>query len=126
MALNERQRKFCEYYAQSGHATDAAIKAGYSASSAGTNADKLLKNTNVSNYLKELTEKARSEAIADITEVKEVWSSILRSTEEETQHRLKAGELLAKAAGGFIDKVEHTGSVVQRIINVNPSKKEKR
>lgn len=115
MALNERQKKFCEYYAQSGHATDAAIKAGYSANSAGTNADKLLKNTNVSNYLKELTEKARSEAVADITEVKEVWTSILRSMEEETQHRIKAGELLAKAAGGFIDKVESKSEVVTSI-----------
>jgi len=109
--LNERQKKFCEFFAQCGNATDAAIKAGYSEKSAGTNADKLLKNTKVSNYLKELGKNTRSEAIADITEIKEMWSKVMRSNDEEMPHRLKASELLVKSSGGFLEKIEHYGKM---------------
>ena len=116
MALNERQTKFCELYAKTGNATKAYMEAGYdikSEAGARASSSKLLTNPNVVAFLSELNESMRSEAIADITEVKEVWTSILRSTEEETPHRIKAGELLMKAAGGFVDKqeIKHSGGV---------------
>ena len=38
--LNARQKKFAEYYAQSGNAAESAVKAGYSAKYANTNASK--------------------------------------------------------------------------------------
>ncbi len=126
MALNERQQKFCEFYAKSGNATDAAIQAGYAVKSAGGNADKLLKNTKVSNYLAELSKNTRTDAIATITDIKEFWTKVLESSEEEMPYRLKASELLVKSEGGFLDKVEHSGSTIQRVINVNPSKKKKK
>ena len=123
MALNERQQKFCEFYAKSGNATEAAIQAGYAEKSAGGNADKLLKNTKVSTYLAELSKNTRTSAIATITDIKEFWTTELESSEEEMPHRLKASELLVKSEGGFLEKVEHSGTTVQRVINVNPSKK---
>ena len=123
MALNERQQKFCEFYAKSGNATEAAIQAGYAEKSAGGNADKLLKNTKVSNYLAELSKNTRTDAIATITDIKEFWTKVLESSEEEMSYRLKASELLVKSEGGFLDKVEHSGTTVQRVINVNPTKK---
>ena len=123
MALNERQQKFCEFYAKSGNATDAAIQAGYAVKSAGGNADKLLKNTKVSNYLAELSKNTRTDAIATITDIKEFWTKVLESSEEEMPYRLKASELLVKSEGGFLDKVEHSGTTVQRVVNVNPTKK---
>ena len=49
--LTPRQQKFCDEYLKHPVATDAAIKAGYSEKYAGQNADKLLKNTNVREYL---------------------------------------------------------------------------
>ena len=61
--LNMRQRKFAEFYAQGNTASESAIKAGYSAKYAGVNADKLLKNTNVSKYIKELADKANVNTI---------------------------------------------------------------
>ncbi len=123
MALNERQQKFCEFYAKSGNATDAAIQAGYAVKSAGGNADKLLKNTKVSNYLAELSKNTRTDAIATITDIKEFWTKVLESSEEEMPYRLKASEVLVKSEGGFLDKVEHSGTTVQRVVNVNPTKK---
>ena len=61
--LNARQRKFAEYYAQSGNAAESAVKAGYSAKYANTNASKLLQNTTIANYIRELSEKLKDERI---------------------------------------------------------------
>ena len=128
MALNERQQKFCEFYAKSGNATEAYRNAGYSAkseASLGVSAHKLLKNAKIVAELAKLGEITRTNAIASITEVKEFWTKVMLSDEEETPHRVKAGELLVKSQGGFLDRVEHSGTTIQRVINVNPTKKDK-
>jgi len=129
MALNERQKKFCEFYAKSGNATKSYSDAGYDVKSeagARASSSKLLTNPNIAEYLATLSNKTRTEAIASISEIQEMWSEIARSTEEETQHRLKAGELLVKAQGGFLDRVEHSGTTIQRVINLNPTNKDKK
>lgn len=61
--LNARQKKFAEYYVQSGNAAESAVKAGYSAKYANTNASKLLQNTTIANYIRELSEKLKDERI---------------------------------------------------------------
>ena len=129
MALNERQQKFCEFFAKSGNATQAYKDAGYTPKSeeaAAVSASKLLRNANVSAEIAKMSKKTRSEAIASISEIQEMWSEIARSTEEETPHRIKAGELLVKVQGGFLERIEHSGSTIQRVINVNPSKKKEK
>lgn len=61
--MNERQKKFAEYYAQSGNTVQSAIKAGYSENYANTNACKLLENDRVAEYIKQLSEKAQDDRI---------------------------------------------------------------
>lgn len=61
--LNARQKKFAEYYAQSGNAEQAAVKAGYSEKYARGNAHKLVANSGIAEYIRELTEKAKDERI---------------------------------------------------------------
>ncbi len=82
--LNVRQEKFCLEYAKCGNATEAAILAGYAEKYAGQNADKLLKNTKVQDRLKELVEQIESEKIADIKEMQQKLTEIIRqqATEE--------------------------------------------
>jgi len=47
-------------------------------------------------------------------------------TEEYKRHdKTKALELLGRHFGIFNDKLEHSGTTVQRVINVNPTKKKK-
>ena len=58
--LNDRQKAFCEEYMVDMNATQAAIRAGYSKKYARQNAPKLLQNTTVATYLKNLID-ARSE-----------------------------------------------------------------
>ncbi len=48
-------------------------------------------------------------------------------TEEYKRHdKTKALELLGRHFGIFTDKVEHSGATIQRVINVNPSKKKEK
>lgn len=51
--LNDRQQKFCDEYLIDLNATQAAIRAGYSEKYAHTNANKLLQNTTIANYIAE-------------------------------------------------------------------------
>ena len=81
--MTPRQEKFCLEYAKCGNATEAAIAAGYAEKYAGQNADKLLKNTNVQDRLKELAKKIESEQIADITEMQKTLTLIIRQQMEE-------------------------------------------
>lgn len=61
--MNERQKKFAEYYAQSGNAEQSAINAGYSEKYARGNAHKLVAISCIAEYIKQLTEKAQDKRI---------------------------------------------------------------
>jgi len=114
MALNERQQKFCEFFAKTGNATQAYKDAGYTPKTeeaAAVSASKLLRNPKVADEIAKIGKNARSEAVLTITEIKEFWSSVVEADEQEMPHRLKASELLVKSEGGFLDKVEHKGGI---------------
>ncbi len=81
--LNARQRKFAEYYAQSGNAAESAVKAGYSAKYANTNASKLLQNTTIANYIKELSDKLKDERIMSAKDRQVALSDIARNDGQE-------------------------------------------
>ena len=136
MKLNTRQKAFCEYYVACGNATESAIKAGYKEKYAGVNADKLLKNTNVSKYIKKIMEEHANNRIAKAEEILEFLTATLRGevTEEvvvggfgksatekisknvDLKDRLKAAELLGKRYRLFTDKVEVDGVVPVMIV----------
>nr|DAX52617.1 MAG TPA: Terminase small subunit [Caudoviricetes sp.] len=136
MKLNTRQKAFCEYYVACGNATESAIKAGYKEKYAGVNADKLLKNTNVSKYIKKIMEEQANNRIAKAEEILEFLTATLRGevTEEvvvggfgksatekisknvDLKDRLKAAELLGKRYRLFTDKVEVDGVVPVMIV----------
>ena len=136
LKLNTRQKAFCEYYVACGNATESAIKAGYKEKYAGVNADKLLKNTNVSKYIKKIMEEHANNRIAKAEEILEFLTATLRGevTEEvvvggfgksatekisknvDLKDRLKAAELLGKRYRLFTDKVEVEGVVPVMIV----------
>lgn len=100
--MNDKQREFCEYYAECLNATEAAKKAGYSPKAAYSQGSRMLKNAEIVKYIKELQERAASVRIADITEVKETWTSLMRDEKQKTRDRIRAGELLARSSGEFL------------------------
>ena len=104
--LNARQKKFAEYYAQSGNAAESAVKAGYSAKYANTNASKLLQNTTIANYIKELSEKLKDERIMTAKDRQVILSDIARDDENEPNDRIKAVDTLNKMTGEYTVKVD--------------------
>ncbi len=81
--MTEKQRRFCIEYAACGNSAEAARRAGYSQRTARTiGADNLTK-ADVQNYLAEIAEKVQSEKIANITEMQEKLTSIIRQELDE-------------------------------------------
>lgn len=109
--LNARQKKFAEYYAQSGNTVQSAIKAGYSENYANTNACKLLENDRVSEYIKELATKAQQDRIITAVERQAILSDIAKSKEELTPDRIRAIDTLNKMTGEYLNKVEVSGTL---------------
>lgn len=104
--LNARQKKFAEYYAQSGNAAESARLAGYSEKFAAQNADKLLKNTNIFEYIKELSDKLKDERIMSAKDRQVTLSEIARSEEQDPSDRIRAIDTLNKMTGEYIVKVD--------------------
>lgn len=123
--LSIKQKRFADEYIISGNATQSAIIAGYSKKYAATNTDKLLKNTNIKNYIDERLKELEDKAIAKQEEVLKYLTSVMRGEHEEevlygvgegvqsTRHvevgakdRIKAAELLGKRYGTWTDKVD--------------------
>ena len=102
--MNVRQQKFCDYYLQSGNATDAAIKAGYSGKTAYSIGQRLLKNVEIEKYNAEHQQKAHKERIATAEEILEFLSDTVRDGEVGLKDRLKAAELLGKRYALFEDR----------------------
>lgn len=100
--MNEQQKKFAEYYAASPNATESAKQAGYSPRTARSQGQRLLTNVDIQNYIRELQERAAAGRIMTMTQAKAFWSDIVNDKNEKTADRLKASELLARAAGAFI------------------------
>jgi phage terminase small subunit len=100
--MNSRQRAFAEHYSANPNATEAAKAAGYSAKTAYSIGQRMLKNVEVQAYIRRLQNEAAQIRIASIVEVKAIWSDILRDPTQKTGDRLKAGELIARAAGAFV------------------------
>ena len=94
--MNARQQKFCDYYLQSGNATEAAVKAGYSKKTARAIGAENLTKPDIQKYISDHAKKLHTERIATADEVLEFWSKILRNEEISPKDRLRASENLGK------------------------------
>ena len=109
--MTERQKRFCEYYAASGNAADAARMAGYSHKTARSQGQRLLTNVDILKYIRRLQDELAAPRVASMLQVQAYWSSVLHDSTAKTADRLKAGELLAKAAGAFVHARGDDGGV---------------
>jgi phage terminase small subunit len=126
--LNVRQEKFCLEYAKCGNATESAKKAGYSERTAKSIGQRLLTYVDIKDRLQELAKIAEDAKIADIKEMQQKLTSIIRqeTTEEvpmvvnmgewsdvqvvnkkpSINNIISAIEKLGKMQGAFTDKVQ--------------------
>ena len=110
--LTLKQKKFCEFYAGSGNASEAARLAGYSTKTARATGAENLTKPDVQEYINSLTIAMADERIACATERQRFWTAIMRGQMPEVESlQIKASEILARAQGDFIQKVEVTNDL---------------
>ena len=122
MTLSEQQKKFADYYIESGNASESYQRAGYKAKGnvAEAAASRLLRNVKVIEYITERNKQLENARIADMEEVKQFWTLTMRSGEADLKDRLKASEYIAKTNAAFIEKQEISGTTGVRILNDIP------
>jgi phage terminase small subunit len=76
--MNDRQKAFADYYIETGNATQSYIRAGYSEKGADRSAHKLLRTTEVSDYIAERTAPTEQKRIATGDEVMEFLTAVMR------------------------------------------------
>ena len=104
MKLTPKQKAFADEYLISGNATESYKKAGYkNYKSAGVEASKALKNPKISAYIAERQKRIDDSRIADVKEVMEFYSAVLRGEVKDQfdmdaalSDRLAAGRELMK------------------------------
>lgn len=104
--MTARQKKFAEYYAQSGNTVQSAIKAGYSDNYANSRAHEMLENVGVAEYIKELSEKAQDERILTAKERQAMLSDIANDKENSPSDRIRAVDTLNKMTGEYTTKIQ--------------------
>jgi phage terminase small subunit len=132
--MTEKKKRFCDEYLIDTNATQAAIRAGYSVKTAYSQGQRLLKDAEVQNYIKEKAESIKDENIADATEVMMYLTSVLRSESRSCEivvegcgngfsaartvdkppsekDKLKAAELLGKRYGIWTEKISLDGVI---------------
>lgn len=111
MKLTTKQKKFCEYYLQTGNASEAARRAGYSEKTAPSVGAENLRKPQIHQYIAERQEKNDKEMIADSNEVLRFYTEVMRGNikdqfglEASLSDRLKAGDSLMKRYAAASDK----------------------
>lgn len=135
--MTEKQKRFADYYIETGNAEEAYRKAGYK--SPRGNAHKLLQNTAIATYIDDQLKKKDAERIASQDEVLKFLTTVMRGqiTEQvpivmektfemvdkppSIKDRTKAAELLGKRYQLFTDKV-NLDSDMEININIKGSK----
>lgn len=110
--LTPKQKNFAEEYVKTGNATQSYL-AVYKCKpkTAEANSCDLLRNTKVAQYIQELNDALDKATIADMTEIKEYWTNILRRDPFGIAGGLKASEYIAKTNAAFIEKIDHSGKI---------------
>ena len=93
--MNHKRKIFVSEYSKSGNATEAAKKAGYSARTAYSAGQRLLKNVEVLEEIKKVQNEALAKAELSVTDVVKLVKDIATKGKNETV-RLRAMDMLLK------------------------------
>lgn len=140
--LTEKQKRFADYYIETGNATEAAIKAGYSQKTAKEMGYENLTKPHIKAYIDERIREMDEKRIMKAEEVMQLLTAIARNEVKEevvvfgdgmsvieekgisAKDRLKALELIGKRYGLWTDKQQIEGEVQVNIIDNIPKSEE--
>ena len=101
--LSQKQIRFVQEYMKTNNITQSAIKAGYSKKTASVQGSRLLTTIKIATYVDAINERMESEKIADIQEVMEYLTSVMRGEKKDQfdldaslSERTKAASELAR------------------------------
>ena len=101
--LTQRQLWFVQEYMKTNNITQSAIKAGYSPKTAAVQGSRLLTTIKITTYVDAINERMESDKIADIQEVMEYLTSVMRGEKKDQfdldaslSERTKAASELAR------------------------------
>lgn len=135
MKLTEKQKRFADYYIETGNATAAAIKAGYSEKTAKEMGYENLTKPHIKTYIDGQLKVMDDKRIMNAEEVMQLLTSIARNEEQEdvvvfgengpeitskgmsAKDRLKALELIGKRYTLFTDKHQVEGNLGVTIVD---------
>lgn len=128
MGLTGKRARFVAEFLKDSNATQAALRAGYSARSAGTEGHRLLKNADVSAAIAERARKLAEKLDLSVERIAEEFARYAfapEATDPEFKlqyevrpaDRLKALEHLAKWRGMFVERVQHSGTVAIAVVD---------
>lgn len=114
--LTRKQELFVKEYLIDLNATAACIRAGYKPKWAGTNADKLLKNTSVASAIQKAmdnrTKKIEVNAEYVLNTILNTTNALIAGGKEKNAAQIYKGcELLGKHLKLFTDKIEHDHTI---------------
>lgn len=139
MKLTEKQKRFADYYIETGNATESARRAGYKGKNLNNVASENLAKVGVKSYIDEKLKIMQDERTASAKEVLEFLTKSMRGELDEEivvvegtgdgtsearkikkqiglRERIKSAELLGKRYRLFTDKVEVDGVVPVMIV----------
>ena len=103
--LTIKEEKFIQYYLETGNGTESVLRAGYkyTTKSAGTQANRLLKNEKVKNEIQKRRKAREKASIATAQEVMEYFTRVMNGEEKDQfgldaplSERTRAAQELAK------------------------------
>ena len=139
MKLTEKQKRFADYYIETGNASESARRAGYKGKNLNNVASENLAKVGIKEYIDRKLKALESERTASAKEVLEMLTSSMRGEIKEEvvvvegtgdgcsdarivekqiglKDRIKAAELLGKRYRLFTDKVEVEGVLPVMIV----------
>lgn len=128
--LTEKQKRFADYYIETGNITESAVRAGYSKNYANAQGYKMLENVGIKQYIDERLKEMDEKRIMKAEEVMQLLTAIARNEVTEdvvvfnegmtaieqkgmsAKDRLKALELIGKRYAMWTEK--------QQVENITP------
>lgn len=104
--MTPKQEIFVDEYLACFNATEAAKRAGYSEKTAYSIGQENLTKPEIKQAIAQAMNERKATIIATREQRQKFWTEIMNDVEEDTKNRLRASELLGRACGDFVERIE--------------------